>query len=181
MDNKDNKELFNEQEEIYLKNFFHKLDKSLGVERETPPRLQVVFNQKLDNLINPKQSKILNWKSLTLSLAGAFSVGVILTRFVLLPAEVATRSVGQLNSNSYTDKNPPIVVVAAEPDKLVISAIEASFNTDLEVTTLKAGDRIQVIVKPLRPYSREQREVKNILNLKEDLSGEVTVIVKPKP
>jgi hypothetical protein len=181
MENKDNKELFNDQEEIFLKKYFHKLDQSLGVERETPPRLQIVFNQKLDKLINPMQSNRLNWKSLSLSLAGAFSVGVILARFVLLPTEVATRSVGQINSNSYIDKNPPIVVIAAEPDKLVISAIEASFNTDLEVTTFKAGNKIQVIVKPLRPYSKEQKKIKDILNLKEDLSGEVTVIVKSEP
>lgn len=181
MDNKDNQGLFNETEEKYLKQYFQKLDKSLGVESETPLRLQASFNQKLDAIANPRRTSMLNWKSFSASVAGAFSIGVILARFLLMPAEVATKGFGDVSSDNYTNNGAPIVLVAAEPEKLVMNAIEATFNTDLEVTTFKAGDKIQITLKPLRPYSKEQRKVKNLLNIKEDASGEATVIVKPKP
>jgi len=181
MKNKDNQELFNETEEKYLKQYFQKLDKSLGIESETPQRLQASFNQKLHILENPKKASALNWKSFSASLAGAFSIGVILARFVLMPAEVATKGVGEVSTDNYTNHGAPIVVVASEPEKLVINAIEAAFNTDLEVTAFKAGDKIQITLKPLRPYSKEQSKVKSLLNIKEDAGGEATVIVKPRP
>jgi hypothetical protein len=181
MEKKDNQELFNETEEKYLKQYFQKLDKSLGVESETPLRLQASFNQKLDAIANPRRSSVLNWKTFSASVAGAFSIGAILARFLLMPAEVATRGVGEAGGDNHTNNGALIVVVASEPEKLVIHAIEAAFSTDLEVTTFKAGDKIQITLKPLRPYSKEQRKVKNLLNIKEDTSGEATVIVRPKP
>jgi len=181
MENKDNQELFDQREEKYLKQYFQKIDESLGVESETPERLQVSFNKKLEMIANPKRSSLLNWKSFSASVAGAFSIGIILTRFLLMPAEIATKGVGAVSTDNYNNKNVPIVLVASEPEKLVINAIEASFNTDLEVTTFKLGDKIQITLKPLRPYSKEQRKVKNLLNIKEDASGEAIVIVRSKP
>ena len=181
MENKDKQVLFNEAEEKYLKQYFQKLDKSLGIESDTPERLQASFNQKLDNLANPKRSAMLNWKSFSASVAGAFSIGVLLARFLLMPAEMATKGIGQSSTDNYTNNGAPIVVIASEPEKLAINAIEAAFNTDLEITTFKAGDKIQITLKPLRSYSKEQSKVKNILNIKDDASGEATVIVKPRP
>jgi hypothetical protein len=180
MENKDIQELFDAREEKYLKQYFQKLDKSLGIESETPQRLQISFNQKLDGLVNPWRSSVLSWKSFSASVVGAFSIGVIITRLLLLPAEVATKGIGQVSADLYTNSSAPIVIVASEPEKLVINVLEVAFNTDLEVTTFKAGDKIQITLKPLRPYSKEQGKVKNLLNIKDDVSGEVTVIVKPK-
>ena len=179
MENKDNKELFNEQEEKYLKHYYQMLDKSLGIESETPQRLQASFNKKLDALANPKRSSALNWKSFSASVAGAFSVGVILAQFLLIPAQVTTKGAGEVSVDNYINNGAPIIVVTSEPEKLVLNAIEATFNTDLEVTTFKAGNKIQITLKPLRPYSKEQSKVKNLLNIKEDASGEATVIVRP--
>lgn len=182
MNNKNNQELFNEQEEKYLKRYFQKLDRSLGVDPETPVRLQIAFNQKLGDLDNPKKSKVLSWKVFGASLAGAFSIGALLARFLLMPVEVATKGIGGDDVNSYrSSNNPPIVVITSEPEKLVMDAIQAAFNTDLEVTTIKAGDSIQLTLKPLRPHSKEQLKVKSLLKINENLSGEATVIVKLKP
>jgi hypothetical protein len=181
MENKDRQELFNAKEEKYLKEYFQKLDKSLGIESETPQRLQASFNQKLDVLAKPRRSRVLNWKSFSASVAAAFSIGVIFARFLIIPAEVATKGIGETHTDNYITNEATIMLVVTEPEKLVINAIEAALSTDLEVTAFKAGDKIQIALKPLRPYSKEQSKVKNLLNIKEDTSGEATVIVMPKP
>jgi len=184
MNNKDNQDLFDEKEEKYLKHYFHKLDKSLGVEPETSARLEASFNSKLVNLVNQNntKSKSLNWKSYSASVAGAFSIGVILARFLLMPAELATKGVGNASPVIIGNNGAQVIsVINLDPEKLAIDAISAAYKTDLEITTFKIGDKIQITLKPLRPYSKEQSKVKSILEIKEDLSGEATVIVGTKP
>ena len=181
-ENKDRQDFFENNEEKYLKQYFSKLDESLGVKEELPARLESSFNNKLISLESQKESKILNWKSFSASVASAFSIGLLLARFLFMPSEVATRGVGNTQSDSYENNEAKVIILMhPEPEKFAINAISEAYDTDLEITTFKIDGKVQISIKPLRAFSKEQSKVRNLLDIKEDVSGEVTVIIKSTP
>lgn len=179
METKKNQEFFKETEERYLREHFKKLDTSLGIQSETPQSLQILFDQKLAALDKKKLPSLLNWRLYGGSVIGAFSIGILCAR-LLVPVDFATRGGGIEIANNTANESFAAVLEDSDPENLVISAIAAAFESDIEITTFKDGDRIQISLKPLRPFSVEQSKVKKILNIKEDVSGEITILVQYK-
>lgn len=100
---------------------------------------------------------------------------------MFVPAEVATRGVAGSGSTDHVTNGAPTRLITQEPEKLAIDAIRASFDTDLEITVIKLDEKIQIVVRPLRPYSKDQAKVKQLLNIKDSFGGEAIIILSQKP
>jgi len=172
--------IFNARQEQYLKEYFVRLDGQLGVRRETPEHLHRLFSEKLSRLNQGPFNLVANGKAVVAAIIGAFSIGVIFSQALLMPTTIATR--GYSSESSEAIISPPRIVSlrADSPKDYAFKLANESLDADVEALLISSGNKVQVILHSLRANSQEQNELKKMLNLSNDASGDYTVIISPR-
>lgn len=178
---KDNMEnIFNSRQEEYLKEYFVNLDRRLGITKETPEYLHHQFSRKLSRQ-NQKYFSITSKSKFVLAyIFGAFSVGVMFSQVFLMPTTIATR--GYSSESSEAIVSPPKVVSlkADSPKDYAFKLANQSLDADVEALIIGSGHKVQVVLHSLRANSQEQEELKKMLYLSNEASGDYTVIISPR-
>ncbi len=171
-----NVNVFTGEQERLIKNSFDHLEKNLGITAETPDYLKRSFERKLAGLSVPKKSFFSNWKGFAASMVAALSVGILISRFVMMPATVATRGVGD---DGTIDQSTSIAVVinTQNPKEFVFELISASLDANLEVEVIQAGGKYGLHIKPFRPNDKDQEKIRTMLGVNPETIGAVNVTV----
>ncbi len=179
MSNQDEQDVFNDNQEKYLKSYFKRLDKTLGVTKDTPEYLSVSFNKKLMRLAYSKKG--VNWKSIVTSIVASFSIGMLVTRLALTPT-LATRGVhSEQDESQYGGAGVQVISLKVDkPKEYAFKIIDASLDAGVTSETLQSGKKIQLVIKHLKPNAPEQHFVKQLLNLNDEEGGDFTAIISKK-
>lgn len=177
-------EVFNEQQETYLRSYYKGLDDRLGVTKDTPEYLAASFNRKLEELARPKAKGSVSWKALGSAVAVSLTLGVLLARLTMMPVGVTTRggpAEDQVSQRQLLTGSAPqvIALVVEDPKGYSLKVVEAALAAEIEVSAIRAGAKYQVVLEALISRTAIQSEVKKLLKLKEEASGNFTVILSP--
>ncbi len=172
--------IFNANQERYLRAYFVELDQRLGVTKETSEHLNKEFLQKLSKLNKKRLNIVLSARAAIVATLGVFSIGILFSQVALVPTMIATR--GYSSESSEAIISPPKVVSlrADSPKDYAFKLANASLDADVEALLIGSGNKVQVILHSLRANSEEQNELKQMLHLSNDASGDYTVIISPR-
>lgn len=175
--------VFNANQELYLRGYFTQLDQQLGITKEIPVHLNDLFSEKLLRVKNKRfgiGGIVLSGRAIIAAIVGAFSAGILFSQVALMPTMLATR--GYSSESSEAIISPPKVVSLREdnPKDYAFKLSNASLDADVEVLLVGSGNRVQVILHSLRANSEEQNELKKMLRLSNEASGDYTVIISPR-
>jgi len=178
----DENQIFSEKEEALIKNAFARLDIKLGVTDETPQYLKKSFARKLDKLLITDNSFYIKWKGFVVSLITAFSLGSLISYFLIMPAMV-TRSIDK-NDKAVSNEsiNPPTTtsIDVQNPEDYAFMLISMALKIDLEINIQKIGDKTILYIWPFKPDDQSQEEIRQFLKLSPDVGGRVTAILHKK-
>jgi len=78
--------------------------------------------------------------------------------------------------------NPPQVISLKvdSPKDYSFRLANASLEADVEVSLVGSGNKVEVILHSLMANAEDQAELKRMLSLGADASGDYTVIVSPR-
>lgn len=171
---------FSANQERYLREYFAQLDKQLGITKQTPKYLTNQFSRKLEALNTKRAKFFLKGRAVIAALAGAFSIGLLFSQFVLMPTTITTR--GYSSESSEAIISPPKVVSlrSDSPKDYAFKIANASLDADVEALLVGSGNKVQVILHSLRANAEEQNELKRMLYLSNEASGDYTVIISPR-
>jgi hypothetical protein len=180
MENELNKPIFNPKQEQYVKDYFSRLDQQLGVTKDTSEYLANEFAKKLQRLSKRNSGFLYSGKGLIASIAGAFSLGIIFSQIALMPATMATRGYSAESSEAIIAPPHVISLRADTPKDYSFKVASLSLDADIEVSLINSGKKVEIILHSLRANVADQTELKSMLNLSSDASGDYTIIVSPK-
>ena len=70
-----------------------------------------------------------------------------------------------------------ILITAKDPEKYAGKVIAIALGSGLEVISQKSDGNISLIMRPLKPNSNEQAELRKLLQLKSDINGSIDVSI----
>lgn len=171
-------DLFSKEQEEIIKRSIEKFEKNLGITKETPEYLKQSFGRKLAALSQPKKSFAVRWKGFAASMVAAFSVGILISRFIMMPATVTTRGVGDENVMSQTSSaQENIYLQVPNPKEFVFEVISAALDADMEVEATQAGGKYGLYIKRFKANAKDQEKVKSLLGLKPEAAGTVNATI----
>lgn len=179
MSHQDEQDVFNDNQEKYLKSYFRRLDKTLGVTKDTPDYLSASFNKKLMKHVYAKNG--FNWKSVFTTVIASFSIGILVTRLALTPT-LATKGVESAQDESqYGAAGVQVIILKVDkPKEYAFKIIDAALDAGLTAEALQSGEKIQLVIKHLKANAPEQHAVKQLITLDDSLGGEFTAIIGKK-
>ena len=141
-------------------------------------------NRKLEELARPKAKGSVSWKALGSAVAVSLTLGVLLARLTMMPVGVTTRggpAEDQVSQRQLLTGSAPqvIALVVEDPKGYSLKVVEAALAAEIEVSAIRAGAKYQVVLEALISRTAIQSEVKKLLKLKEEASGNFTVILSP--
>jgi hypothetical protein len=170
--------IFSAEQEKIIKRSVHSFEKTLGITKETPDYLKRSFEGKLALLGHTKKPFAVSWKGFTASLLSAFSVGLLLSRLLMVPATVATRSVGEdSQAVQVSSAQEYVSFQVSNPRELAFNIIAIALDAELDVEVTYAGDKYGLYIKPFKPNVKKQDKLRSLLGISADSSGSVNVII----
>ncbi len=171
-------EIFSIEQDIVIKRSFNNLENKLGISSETPSYLKKSFEQKLNNLEQRKSFFSVRWKGFTVSILTAFSVGLLISRFLMTPTAVLTRSLGdESQANHSSSIHKYVSKQVFNPKEFTFKVIEVALDAEMEVEVTNAGDKFGLYIKPFKPNDKNQEKIRFMLDLHPETSGTVNLIV----
>lgn len=175
-----NENVFTGEQEKLIKKSFDDLEQKLGISSETPEYLKQSFERKLAAIPNPKRSFLKNWGGFSASMVAAFSIGILISRFAMMPATVSTRSIGSEGINNQTYTGQEYVSKTVEnPKEFAFQIISAALEANMEVEIIQAGGKYGLYIKSFRPQDKSQEKVRDLLGVNPNISGVVNATIGP--
>ena len=176
--NKNSDDFFSKEQEEILKRSFESYEKNLGITKETPDYLKQSFERKLVALTPIKKSYSFNWKVLITSIFTAFSIGILISRFLVFPAAVATRGIGNNEVvHQLISAQEYVSILVANPKEFTFEIIASALESDMDVEVTQSGGKYSLYLKPFKPNSKSQEQIKILLGIKPEMAGSVNVII----
>jgi len=171
-------DLFSKEQEEVIKRSIQNYEKKLGITKETPEYLKQSFERKLTALSQPKKTFAVKWRGFAASMVTAFSVGILISRFLMMPATVTTRGVGDDSAASQASSAQEYVSLQVpNPKEFAFEVISAALEADMEVEATQAGGRYGLYIKPFKANAKDQEKVKSLLGIKPETSGTVNATI----
>lgn len=171
-------EPFSKEQEELIKHSIKNFEKKLGIAKETPEYLKQSFERKLTALSQPKKSFALSWKGFAATTVTAFSVGILISRFLMMPATVTTRgAVDDSVANQVSSAQEYVSLQVSNPKEFAFEVISAVLDADMEVEVIHIGGKYGLYIKPFKPNAMNQEKVKSLLGVKSETSGTVNVTI----
>ncbi len=171
-------DFFSKDQEELIKRSFDNYEKKLGITKETPEYLKQSFKRKLVALSQPKKSFAVKWKGLAALIATAFSIGILISRFLMFPATVATRGVGNHDGANQTPSTQEYVSLQVpNPKEFTFEVIASALDADMEVEVTQAGGKYGLYIKPFKPNAKDQERVRSLLGVKPEVTGTVNATI----
>ena len=171
-------EPFSKEQERLIKRSIDNFETKLGITKETPEYLKQSFERKLTTLSQPKKSFTVKWRGFAASMVTAFSVGILISRFLMMPATVATKGVGDDGLASQASSAQEYVSLqVANPKEFAFEVISAALEADMEVEATQAGGKYGLYIKPFKANSKGQEKVKSLLGVKPETAGTVNATI----
>lgn len=181
IENKELNNIFSEEEENLIKNAFTQLDIKLGICDKTPEYLKKSFARKLEKVVVTKKSFSIKWKGYFASIVTAFSLGSLISYFLIMPVMV-TRSINK-NDNDNAAINESIrapvtrSINVENPEEYSFKVISMVLKLDLEITIQRIADKTVMYIWPFKVNDQNQEELKYFLGLSPNIAGRVTIIL----
>ena len=173
----DNAEMYDQEQEGRLRDSFAKLDERLGISTQTPEYLKQSFATKL-KAATTKKSIFATWKGLWGAILASFSIGLLVARFALMPATVATRGAGPEAIGDLPDTSAKVIsITTGNPEEFAFKVISLALSAEMEVTSQKSGERIVLYIKPFKQGLAEQQPIKELLGLQLEAVGSVSAVI----
>lgn len=170
---------FNDKQEELIRNHFKKVDRALGLNSDTPEYLTESFNRKLRELAYPKKRSFWNLKSLWSSILASFSLGFIMSQLFMTPALFVTKGIDDVYVDQATSKIQVISFYKDVPRDFANKIISEALDSNLEISIEKANTKLQLSISPLISNKADQKEFKELLGIKQENEGVITVIINP--
>jgi hypothetical protein len=171
-------EPFSKEQEVLIKQSIEDFEKRLGITKETPEYLKQSFERKLTTLSQPKKSFALRWRGFTTLMVTAFSAGILITRFLMMPTTVATRGIGDDNvAHQISSAQEYVSLQVVNPKEFVFEVISAALEADMEVEATQAGGKYGLYIKPFKANVKDQEKVKTLLGVKSETVGTVNATI----
>jgi hypothetical protein len=171
-------DFFSKEQENIIKRSFDDYEKKLGITKETPDYLKQSFGRKLTAITESKKSFMVRWKGLAASMVAAFSVGILITRFLMMPVTVATRGVGDEGvANQASSAQEYVSFQVPNPKEFAFEVISAALDADMEVEATQAGGKYGLYIKPFKANAKDQERVKSLLGIKPETVGTVNATI----
>jgi hypothetical protein len=171
-------DIFSKEQEEVIKRSFENFEQKLGISKETPEYLKKSFERKLVALSEPNKSFSVRWKGFVASVVTAFSIGLLISSFLMVPATVATRGVGDGEGQDQTTSSQEYVSLRVlKPKEFAFEVIFAALEADMEVEVTQAGGKYGLYIKPFRPNDKNQEKVRFLLGVKPEVAGTVNAII----
>jgi hypothetical protein len=169
---------FSKEQEESIKHSIENFEKNLGITKETPDYLKQTFERKLKALSQPKQSFTVRWRGFAAGLVTAFSVGILISRLLMMPATVTTRGIGEDGvTNQALPAHEYVSLQVPNPKQLTIEIISAALEADMEVEATQAGGKYGLSIKPFKANAKDQEAVRSLLGIKPETAGTVNAII----
>jgi hypothetical protein len=171
-------DLFSKEQEEIIKRSIEKFEKNLGITKETPEYLKQSFERKLAALTQPKKSFAVRWKGFAASMVAAFSVGILISRFIMMPATVATKGVGDEGvANQVSSAQEYVSLQVPNPKEFAFEIIAAALDADMEVEATQAGGKYGLYIKPFKANAKDQEKIRSLLGIKPETVGTVNATI----
>jgi hypothetical protein len=171
-------EPFSKEQEEVIKRSIENFEKKLGIAKETPDYLKQSFGRKLAALSQPKKSFAVRWRGFAASMVTAFSVGILITRFLMMPATVTTRGVGDEGiANQASSAQEYVSLQVPNPKEFTFEVIAAALDADMEVEATQAGGKYGLYIKPFKANAKDQEKLKSLLGVNPDTAGTVNATI----
>jgi len=177
-------DVFNQEEARYLKAHFQTLDQQLGVDPTTSDAQLEQFRERLNQERAKNSAWGFSWKFFMTALLAAFSMGLLSSRWILVPELSATRGLEPTTQSELSPNSPPNIVSIKTLEPMVYTArlIDVTQSSGLEVTVINSGEGRQISVKPFLKGDARQDKAREFLGIDADTIGVVTVILsQPSP
>jgi len=172
-------DVFNQEEERYLKSYYQKLDQQWGVDPSTSEAQLAQFRERLNQERTKNASWRFSWKFFMTALLAAFSMGLLSSRWIMVPELSATRGLEPTTQSELSPNSPPNIVSIKTLEPMVYTArlIDVTQSSGLEVTVITSGQNRQISVKPFLKGDARQAAAREFLGVEADTVGVVTVIM----
>ena len=171
-------EPFSKEQEEIIKRSIKNFEKKLGITKETPEYLKQSFERKLTALSQPKKSFAVKWRGFIASVVTAFSVGMLISRFLMMAATVTTRGVGDDSlANQASSAQEYVSLQVPNPKELAFEIISAALEADMEVEVTQSGGKYGLYIKPFKANAKDQEMVKSLLGVKSETAGTVNATI----
>jgi len=108
-------------------------------------------------------------------LCAGLSLGLIIGRFEMVTVSSVTR--GLEDSNNVQSSLNFVNLSSSYPEIKVNEIMILALNSELEVNIIKNEEKYQIFLKPFRKNYNKQNTIKKSLNLSDEFTGEVSVIL----
>jgi hypothetical protein len=168
---------FSAQELELIKHSFDRFEKNLGITKETPEHLKSSFERKLAAL-TPKLPFSVRWKGLSAMLVVAFSMGILISRFLMVPITSATRGVGnEVVSSQLISSHEYVSLQVANPKEFAFKVAAAALDAEMEIEITPLEGKYSLYVKSFVPKAQNQELIRSLLGVKPDVGGTVNAII----
>jgi len=204
------KNLFTKQQELQILKAFDDIDKDLGIDKlddeaglkrifqkfpETGSRTRAPKGEAQNTGLSSKDEnsneasrralleRSFGWKSISASIVSAFSLGVIVANFALVPTvAISTRGINTETPGGPVlkdqDQFKVINLDGIDRHVLVNQVLISAYQSDLLVTIQQRNERLILRVGDFRPLSKNQEKVRELLQLGNSFSGHIEVEIK---
>jgi hypothetical protein len=171
-------EPFSKEQEEVIKRSIENFELKLGITKETPEYLKQSFERKLTALSKPQKSFAVKWRGFLASMFTAFSVGILISRFLMMPATVTTRGLGDESlTNQASSAQEYVSLKVPNPKEFTFEVISAALDADMEVEVVQAGSKYGLYIKPFKANDKDQVKVKSLLRVKPETAGAVNATI----
>jgi hypothetical protein len=179
---KNKKNVFDKKTEEILAKSFAKHNLKLGIRREVPDYLKISFAKKVEKLGNKASFFNINWKIYSASIVSAASVGFVIARLTLIPAEIGIKGLESNYSQNQTYEATKVIELKSQDIKgQSLEIIQKGLDAHLEVKSQMIGSKYQIFINALSSNNNKlEQQLKKTLNLDDNFSGSVTVIISKK-
>jgi len=168
-------EPFSKEQEEVIKRSIESFEEKLGITKETPEYLKQSFERKLTALSQPKKSFSVKWRGFVASMFTALSVGILISRFLMMPTTVSTR--GLVDPSQASSAQEYVSLKVPNPKEFTFEVISAALDADMEVEATQAGGKYGLYIKPFKANAEEQEKVKSLLGVKPETAGMVNATI----
>jgi hypothetical protein len=169
---------FSKEQEEVIKRSIENYEKKLGISKETPEYLKQSFERKLAALSQPKKSFAVKWRGFVVSMVTAITVGILISRFLMMPATVTTRGVGDDSpANQASSAQEYVSLQAPNPKEFAFEVISAALEANMEVEATQVDGKYGLYIKPFKANAKDQEKVKSLLGVKPETAGTVNAII----
>ena len=105
-------------------------------------------------------------------MVAAFSLGILISRFAMMPATVSTRSIGNEGAgNQFIAGQEYVAKSVDNPKDYAFQLISLALEANMEVEIIQVSGKYVLYIKPFRPKEKSQEKVRAFLGVNPDFSG----------